>query len=172
MKQLHPRAVWLFFFQGNLIALILGLIIATFLLGILSLIIGIETFRETLTAITRPYLILICSFLTAAYIRAKLLYRSYRYQLTNDGFRKESGIIWKHYVTIPYNRIQNVDIYRSIWDRIFELSDLQIQTAGMNSTGRYGKTSQERLQGLSVEEAEKLRDDLLHQVCQSKNQGL
>ena len=36
---------------------------------------------------------------------AKLTYRFYKYELRKDGFRKESGIIWKKYHTIPYSRI-------------------------------------------------------------------
>ena len=68
--------------------------------------------------------IIIPIFLILCFIWAKLTYRFYRYESTDLGFRKESGVIYKKYVTIPYDRIQNVDIYRGILARILGLSDL------------------------------------------------
>lgn len=110
------------------------------------------------------------------YIWAKLSYRFYKYELVEDGFRKESGVIWKKYVTIPYERIQNVDIYRGILARMLGLSDLQIQTAGMSATvGRYGfggAGAEGRLPGVSQQDAEKLRDGLIKRARGSKNQGV
>jgi len=67
------------------------------------------------------------------WIWAKLAYHFYRYELREDGFRKELGVIWKKYITIPYDRIQNVDIYRGVIAPILGLSDLNIQTAGMSA---------------------------------------
>lgn len=111
-----------------------------------------------------------------AFIWSHLSYRFYKYELTEDGFRKELGVIWKKYVTIPYDRIQNVDIYRGLLARILGLSDLQIQTAGMSVTvGRYGIAgagSEGRLPGLSREEAEKIRDELIKRAKGLRNQGL
>ncbi len=54
------------------------------------------------------------------------------------------------------------------------LSDLNIQTAGMSSVGRYGRGvfAEGRLPGLSREEAEKLRDELISRAKKNSNQGL
>ena len=83
------------------------------------------------------------------------------------------NIIWKKYVSIPYDRIQNVDIYRGIWARIFGLSDIQIQTAGGITAGSYGAFSEGRLIGVSKEEAERLRDELIRRARNSRTgQGL
>jgi len=120
--------------------------------------------------------IIIPAFLVLCFVWAKLTYHFYRYELTDAGFRKELGVIYKKYVTIPYDRIQNVDIYRGILARILGLSDLNIQTAGMSATvGRYGVSgggSEGRLPALSLEVAEQLRDELIQRARQSKNQGL
>ncbi len=98
-------------------------------------------------------------------IWAKLTYKYYRYELTPDGFRKESGVIYKSYVTIPYERIQNVDIYRGILARLLGLSDLQIQTAGssavMSRGGMRGVNSEGRLPAVSFQVAEELRNELI-----------
>ena len=87
---------------------------------------------------------------------------------TKNSFKKEYGVIRKKYVSIPYNRIQNVDIYRGIWARFLGLSDLHIQTAGMG--GKIG--TEGRLPGLSKKTAEIIRKKLIKKVTQNKNQGL
>ena len=85
-------------------------------------------------------------------------------------------MIYKKYVTIPYDRIQNVDIHRGILARLLGLSDLNIQTAGFSATvGRYGvggASAEGRLPGTSREVSEQLRDELIQRSRQSKNQGL
>ncbi len=115
-----------------------------------------------------PFLILVL-LLVALFVAAKLGYKFYKYELTDMGFRKESGIIWKQYVTIPYDRIQNVDIYRGVLARILGLSDLQIHTAGVGGVAM----GEGRLPGLSVADAERMRDELIMRAKQSRNgQGL
>lgn len=120
--------------------------------------------------------LIIPASLILSFVWAKLSYNFYRYELTEAGFRKELGVIYKKYVTIPYDRIQNVDIYRGLLARILGLSDLNIQTAGASAiVGRYGSASigsEGRLPGLSREIAEKLRDELIQRARYSKSQGI
>lgn len=115
-------------------------------------------------------------FIILAFAWAKLSYHFYRYELTDLGFRKESGVIWKKYVTIPYARIQNVDINRGVLARILGLSDLHIQTAGSSaSISRYGASglsSEGRLPGVSKADAELLRDELVVRATKSAGQGV
>ncbi|HSA84180.1 MAG TPA: PH domain-containing protein [Patescibacteria group bacterium] len=99
--------------------------------------------------------ILLALFLN--FIWAHLTWYFYKYELRDDGFRQEHGVIWKKYVTIPYEKIQNVDIYKGPLDRIFGISDLNIQTAGISG----GTRTEGRLPGLSPEVAERLRDELI-----------
>lgn len=106
--------------------------------------------------------------LILSYTWAYLSYKFYKYELAKDGFKKELGVIYKKYVTIPYDRIQNVDIYRGILARLLGISDIQIQTAGMSGIA----LSEGRLPGLSKRDAEELRDQLIHRVSNSKDQGL
>ena len=171
MNKLDPRAVWLFFI-GSLICwffvfLFFGLVFGSALLGIYDelaandQVITIADFGSWLW-------ILVVAWIIFSYVWARLTYYFYRYELTENGFRKEQGIIWKKYVTIPYERIQNVDIYRGIWARILGLSDLHIQTAGMSAVvGRYGARgagAEGRLPGLSKQVAEQLRDELVQRA--------
>ena len=96
-------------------------------------------------------------FIIFCWIWAKLTYKFYKYELREDGFRKERGIIWKKYVTIPYDRIQNVDIHRGLVARMLGLSDIRIQTAGASKD----LLSEGFLPGLSEQVARELRDELL-----------
>ena len=163
MKQLHPKAIWLFFFNS----------VSSwfFVLGIpLALFIFFTSFTsfEFLSSLW----LIIPALLALFFILAKLRYHFYRYELTETAFKKEHGIIWKKYVSIPYVRIQNVDIYRGLIARLLGLSDIQIQTAGGITAGSYGAFAEGRLPGLSKEEGEKLREDLIQRVPRAKGQGL
>ncbi|MEK7136386.1 MAG: PH domain-containing protein [Patescibacteria group bacterium] len=177
MKQLNPKAVWLFFI-GFILRWSIILIIVGFWL--FSLIIGLtnENGELSLLALNWLWLIIPAFFLLFLFfwVWAKFTYHFYKYELIETGFRKESGVIYKKYVTIPYDRIQNVDIYRGIWARILGLSDLHIQTAGASATvGRYGLMgagAEGRLPGLSYDVAEELRDEVIERARRSKNQGL
>jgi hypothetical protein len=104
---------------------------------------------------------------------AGLSYNAYKYELTEDVFKKEHGVIWKRYVSIPYERIQNVDIHRGVIARILGLSSLMIQTAGYSGHNRsfaLGAGDPEgKLPGLSREKAEELREDLIRKTKGSKS---
>lgn len=172
MKQLHPRAVWFFFFSSLYRWFFIFLFFGVFFINTLlkfNKSIEIAGFAGLLLIVVLVLIILL-------YIWAKLSYNFYRYELMEDGFRKEMGVITKKYVTIPYDRIQNVDIYRGILARILGLSDLNIQTAGASAqvsrSGVFGAHSEGRLPALSREEAEQIRDELIRRAKQSKNQGL
>lgn len=165
MKQLSPKSVWLFFVQSVIVFIILYLVFG-FYIGFSIVAILLNT-QDTSTLITMGLtinLIILIFVILLAFIWAKLSYNNYKYELREDGFRKESGVLWKKYVTIPYERIQNVDIYRGIFARLLGLSDLHIQTAGMSAiSGKFGfgATSEGRLPGLTIQDAELLRDELV-----------
>lgn len=165
MKHLDARAVWVFFLN-----LLFGW--AASVLALTFITIDTLGVSPSLPAGISWFIVLIIP--VGAAICAKLIYRFWRYELAEHGFRKESGVIWKRYVTIPYERIQNVDIHRGILARLFGLSDLNIQTAGSSwGGGTWGmQYSEGRLPGLSKEEAEQLRDELIRRARSAKNQGL
>lgn len=174
MKQLDPKATWLFFVSFVLRGLF-AIIILPFWLWLM-----IQDVTEGEDAYIFDFLgwywLIIPAFVLVCYLWAYLTNYFYRYDLTEPGFRKESGIIYKRYITIPYDRIQNVDINRGIVARILGLSDLQIQTAGASAVvtrwGGFGVGAEGRLPGLSQGSAEKLRDELIERARRSKTQGV
>jgi len=175
MKQLDKRSVWLFFAIFLFHALFFGIIISLWSLSWLgSLFVEDDYFQLERFLLWVSLLMVV--FLTIAFVWAKLTYYFFRYELTDLGFRKESGVIWKRYVTIPYARIQNVDIHRGILARLLGLSDLQIQTAGasalMTKWGASGISAEGRLPGISKADAEVLRDELVRRAGGISSQGL
>lgn len=167
MKQLHPRAIWLFFLSGSLTSIIGTLPIIYLFFVFLDI---MEVAKKTpgiwVPGIPSPlHLIwIVLLIIIVKYIWAYLTWKFYKYELREDGFRKEHGVIWKKYVSIPYSRIQNVDVYRGILARLLGLSDIQVQTAGGITMGSYGAFSEGRLPGIAKEEAELLRDELIRRA--------
>jgi hypothetical protein len=166
MEKLDPKAVWLFFFRFLGIGLILILILGWFFAAIVKEVVGF--------GLGWWILIIVAIWLLGSYGWAKLSYNAYKFELTEDVFKKESGVIWKKYVSIPYERIQNVDIQRGIVARILGLSDLMIQTAGYAGVyrgilGGWGRDPEGRLPGLSKERAEEIREELLRKAKGTKS---
>lgn len=171
MQRLHPRAVWFFFIPALLPA-------PGFLIALFVIVLSLSSEGELPAFLSGGTFILLgvlatVLYVAGAYVWARLTCHFYRYELREDGFRKEHGIIWKRYVTIPYDRIQNVDIFRGLIARIFGLSDIQVQTAGAITAGSYGAFSEGRLPGIGKVEAEKIRDELVQRARTSRSgQGL
>lgn len=169
MEKLHKRAVWILF--ASYLPVLFPLLFLTFYIssaifsGVFS---GVNPLHAAPVVIAAVVLYVIFCF-----IWAKLAYRFWRYELTENSLKIEKGVIIKKYISIPYDRIQNIDIYRGVLARILGLSDLQIQTAGYS--GGYsrggGMRSEGRLPGLAIEVAESLRDRLV-QITRNQKQGL
>jgi len=171
MQKLDSKAVWLFFVQYLITFGVFAFFAAIFFLS------TILRFADALEKkeMSTPWGWIILAFIlyvAFCYLWAKLTYKFWKYQLTEDAIKIEKGVIWKKYISIPYERIQNVDIYRGILARILGLSDLQIQTAGYSVGPRgHGMGTEGKLPGVSVQTAEQLREDLIKRAKGLK-QGL
>ena len=163
MKQsLHPKSVWIFFFQGIFRFLFVFCIFFIYLGAIFISSVENPSYALKFFSVYL-FLFLIFTFIFF-FFWAKLSYRFWKYEITEDAVRIERGVIWKKYISIPYERIQNVDIYRGVLARILGLSALNIQTAGYSGGGgRYGAllTPEGNLPGIDIHRAEQLRDDLI-----------
>jgi len=167
-RQLNPRAVWLFFFNRVIPWTFASGYIAS-QIAVLASDIGGEPGNFFSGTFFVWFFIIFIVLMVLAYVVARLSYRFYKFELTDDGYRAERGIIWKRYVSIPYERIQNVDIYRGLLARLLGLSDLNIQTAGYGAAGIGAKGGGEgRLPGLSALEAEGVRDELIRRAKGAK----
>lgn len=175
MKQLDKKVVWIFFANSFLGIVVFIPFMVFWVIAAANDIFGSEG-PLTFENVTFWIVLGVLAFLLISFIWAKLTYHYYKYELTELGFRKESGVIYKKYVTIPYARIQNVDINRGILARLLGLSDLMIQTAGASASfNRYGVAgagAEGRLPGVSKADAEILRDELIRRASRSMGQGM
>jgi uncharacterized membrane protein YdbT with pleckstrin-like domain len=98
-------------------------------------------------------------------IYARLLLKSYHYELLENGFRQEWGVFEIESVTIPYNRIQSVDIKRSIMQRLLGIASVIIHTAGVGVIKTKGGLSSFSIYGvvpgIALDDAQQLRDELI-----------
>lgn len=171
MQKLDPKFVWLSFL-GHVwmwfLCIIFWIMLLTIIRSMISGVIeamGEGDFPPILfwVWIVIPAVAMIV-YLPLSFIWAKLTYHYYRYELIESEFRKERGVIIKKYTTIPYDRIQNIDISRAVFERMLGLSTLKIETAGASEViGAEG-----RLPGLSKEVAEQLRDELIRRARLSR----
>lgn len=180
MKKLNPKSVWMFFLQYSFgfIFFVAVMVLCFGLPVVLSILEDSDNFGAfgSIMAIFILGLVIFSVLVFGlSFVFAKLAYNNYLYELKPEGFYKESGVITKKYVTIPYERIQNVDINRGILARVLGLSDLQIQTAGMSASfgryGAYGVGAEGRLPGVSEAEAREIRDELIKRA-KGAQQGL
>lgn len=156
-KDLHPSAVWLFF-----LAYIKNTaILAVLLLGVI--------FLEPLLALG------LLAYLFILFIVAKIAYNNYKFKVTPTSFRKEFGIVHKQTVSVPFERIQNVNIRRSLLDRMLGLSHIEMETAGTGGNvakdiiGGTSSTSEGYIPGVDPTEAVDLKDLILLRSQHSKS---
>jgi len=96
--------------------------------------------------------LLFCLLLLFVY--ARLVYRRRKYALRQNDISYRSGVLITRLITIPFNRIQHCDISRGLADQFFDLSKLNIYTAG-------GSASDITIPGLPEDEAARLKAFIL-----------
>lgn len=178
MDKLHPGARWLFRLRAYYLLIILGIFITMWSFQLLRIIAGGSTGIGFVLAI----IFYIFFVVIVAEIYARMSYNRYLYEIKKDAVKIERGIIWKKYTSIPYERIQNVDIRRGIIARMFGFSTVEIETAGQSGYGgsygfRFGRRnrryqSEGHLPAIDVNGAEKIREFVMKRVKQTHGSGL
>jgi putative membrane protein len=105
------------------------------------------------------------AYFLCIFIVTMLVYNNFTFEVDNDGLKIEQGIIHRLHVSVPFEQIQNVNIERSLSDRLLGLSRISIETAGQASTPTNGSITKSRseayLPGLHLKEAEIIHDLLI-----------
>ena len=179
MNHLHPGAKWLFRLRVYSQLFVIGIFLIIWLFQLLNLITGNATGASLVIAMM--FYILFMGGIGELY--AQMSYSRWLYEIGQDGVKIEHGIIWKKYTSLPYERVQNVDIRRGIIARMFGFSSLEIETAGQSGPVNYGLRlkgsnkqyhSEGYLPAIEVNEAEKIRDFVMKKIKQTnrRKQGL
>lgn len=171
MEKLHSGARWIFRLSSY--SIIFFLVIFLFLGGFsfLSLLKDSSSFTTSIIVGSIGGFILLVLIFGEIY--ARLAYNNWGYEFTERELKIEKGIIFKNYKSIPYQRIQNVDIHRGILARMFGFSTLDIQTAGYSGGySRYGRgrsTAEGHIPAVSIERAEQIRNWVMEQIVGKKS---
>ncbi|MFX1452073.1 MAG: PH domain-containing protein [Promethearchaeota archaeon] len=86
-----------------------------------------------LVAVTGPVVVSIISW-----IYTKKYVKSFTYKLTSSHLEIKQGVFTKNKVTIPYSRVQNINIVNGIFDRIYNIYTVLIETAGISGVQAQG----------------------------------
>ena len=108
-----------------------------------------------------PGVVAVIFIVALALVRRRV--RSIGYQLRDDDLLFRRGLMFQRFVSVPYGRMQLVDINRGPLDRAVGLSELKFVTAAA-STGI-------TIPGLPMVDAEELRDKLVA-LAESRRTGL
>lgn len=109
----------------------------------------------------------IAGYIFILYLFASLAHNYFYYWIDENGFNTEYGIIQKRNVSIPFNKIHNVNITRSLSDRILGLARIEVETSGnallqkSNIIGGNVTAAEGLLPGLTLKQAKKVHDILL-----------
>ena len=170
MKKLHPGTIWSFRLGGLIIAVFLSFILGWFIIPVILAISKIfynTDLSLTVAIVTNIVYIIIIIIFIETY--ARLSYSNWRYDFGQSNLKTERGIIWKRYSNVPYERVQNVDVTRGIIARIFGFSTLNVQTAGFS--GQHA-ISEGYIPGVSIKEAENIREFLLKKITKNSKAGI
>ena len=80
------------------------------------------------------------------------------YALRNLDVIYKEGLIWKKQLIIPFNRIQHAEVNQGPFERMCDLGELNIYTAG-------GRSSDLSIKGISKEEAMSIKHFLLNKTA-------
>ena len=76
------------------------------------------------------------------------------YALREKDISYRSGLIFFHFTTVPFNRIQHCEVSQGALGKLFDLASVNVYTAG-------GSGSDISVKGLKKEDAQKLRDFII-----------
>lgn len=176
MNQLHPGARWLFRLRAY--SRFGGLFFIFIYIMIVFAGSGSYFADSIILAFFSALLLAILFVLIIGEIYARMSYNRYLYEITPEYVKLEHGIIWKKYTSIPYERIQNVDIRRGIIARMFGFSTVEIETAGQSGMGAYyGRRghrqyqSEGHLPAIEIEGAEKIREFVMKKIKHLHNES-
>jgi len=114
---------------------------------------------------------MLLAYVIFLYFIAAIVHHNFYFEVSETSFRKSHGVIHKNDVTIPFNRIQNVNITRSLSDRILGLARIDIETAGnvvtdrTNVGGASSTTAEGHLPGVTLKQGEEIHDLLLERFA-------
>lgn len=88
---------------------------------------------------------IVAQILNITYISAYV--RNFLYEIQDDNIIIHHGVLTKTRATIPYSRIQNINIVNGVFDRMFKTYTVKIETAGSSSAAASAQKGRVRPEG-------------------------
>ena len=168
MEKLHPGAKWQFRIGGYFLFGFLGIFFSIWIIApLIRLFIGLIGFSSILPVVLLSIFGYIIFVIIVSEIYAQMSYNRWFYEFTDEGLRLERGIIWKKYTSIPYERIQNIDIHRGIIARMLGFSTVMIQTAGFSRLA----IAEGNIPAVEMKHAEEIRNFVMKKIKQTRGSG-
>ena len=149
--QLDPRVQRLWALEWGLVALAVG-IAATVTAVLLAL--AEEGLAAALVTVVGGGVTLL--LVALAVLHPRLLYRRFRYEITDLGLYVARGSLWRKWQVVPHPRVQTVDTKRGPLERAFGLVSIAVTTASAK-----GGTE---IPGLNAHVADALVQELAHRA--------
>lgn len=126
------------------------------------------TSKLNIPKITITIILVFFAFLSFSFLRAYLYYSYYRYKIGENSIMVRKGVFSIHEAEVPFDKIQNVDIFRGVLHRLLGLSSIYIQSAGYSESTEEilekhpGFVSEASIDGVGKEEAERIKQELIN----------
>ncbi|PKP17335.1 MAG: hypothetical protein CVU07_04355 [Bacteroidetes bacterium HGW-Bacteroidetes-23] len=114
-------------------------------------------FNETVRENVILWISILVLLIALLFWTSNISFRKKGYALREKDILFRKGILSTTTTIIPFNRIQHVALYEGFFSRMYQLSELQVYTAG-------GSSSDLHIPGLPKEEAESIKSFLLNKI--------
>ncbi len=104
-----------------------------------------------------PLLILWLVLFILADLYIVAAYKNIRYRLDSEAVLLNIGVFWKRHTMVPYSKITNLDITQGPLERMFGLSKIHIQTAGLSGANN----PQAELMMIGITDPELLKSQIM-----------
>lgn len=129
------------------------LFIAAGIFTTVNLVSGNPVFGFARTYLSGPYLVILLS----VFFWAPVIAKAKGVAVREKDIHFKTGVVWHKTVSLPYNRIQHIEIESGPLARMFKLATLKFFTAG-------GGSADMKIPGLEFNRASKLRAFVLEQA--------
>ena len=87
-------------------------------------------------------------------------YRALEYYIQQDSVKMKGGVFWRKHVTIPNQKITNIDITQGPFERFLKIGTIHVQTAGAG--GQQGQKAELKING--VREMGTIKDTIINNI--------
>jgi len=128
----------------RLVLLVLGLVVTALVAVLLAV--------ATSALATVGWVVLAALLLAWSFLMIGRNARSWAYAERDEDLYIKHGVLFRRLVSVPYGRMQYVDVQAGPLDQAFKIANVHLHTASPSTTAR--------IPGLNAEEAARLRDRL------------